>query len=389
MPNVPVTPFFLENFRALGPDGVTPRSRFANGEKIALAWDSNGTAFKVYAGQDNKPVTTTARSCTMPGRSDTTTFILEATVTGGSRSGTPQEGFETVTLYQALTVVVSNPDLTPSSLTAGTLTVAGASTLKGDASLGNASVGGALGVTGAASLKGGATASALTVQGASTFGGAATLGSASVSGALKVSGPTTLAAATAATITVQQQLAVLNPRQVFAPNSYTANVDGILTGQVGNGGSDPASRSVTWITGSTNTGLVAQATGGNVCQWRSGNDTYMASNPNAFALPVLRGTSFTVGVKQGNNNQVNAPTTFWYFPFGTTASVDVLSELEASSAGATIPPETGNAVYEWIVPDTAIADLLALLSQLLGTDLSEQAAERFAQAVRRLAGESV
>jgi hypothetical protein len=122
-----------------------------------LSWESNGTFFEIYEKANPNPIySDTKTSYDLKDEYQTdTTFFLKATK--------PRDGGDSDTLYETLTLTITDPALTPSSVVAsGDVTVGGAVTVTG-----------ALDVTGTTTLRDGA----------------------SVAGTLDVNGPTTLAAA--------------------------------------------------------------------------------------------------------------------------------------------------------------------------------------------------
>lgn len=120
--------FYIKNFcsTSADSDSPVPVSEFANGDKIRLSWESNGTAFCVYQKGKTEPVWsdkgTALKSCDLPGVSTDTTFILKATLSKGT---------ESPDLYEALTVTVSNPSLTPNKVdVSGPVTIASGNVLE-------------------------------------------------------------------------------------------------------------------------------------------------------------------------------------------------------------------------------------------------------------------
>lgn len=125
--------FFVRNLVATTLARQTvPCTEFPAGAPIQLAWESNGTYFQLFQDKQTEPVFSgSAKTCVLKnGVSRDTTFVLAASMTGSPGQDTPQGGYEPIYLYEALTVSVSNPTLTPASMAVtGALTVTGASTL--------------------------------------------------------------------------------------------------------------------------------------------------------------------------------------------------------------------------------------------------------------------
>ncbi|MET1110067.1 MAG: hypothetical protein ABWX67_00925 [Allosphingosinicella sp.] len=177
-------PFYLANFVATAAGSpLLPCTEFTNGAPVTLSWESNGGRYALWRKGETAPFWTGVETtfCFTGPATDTTYFLI----------ATSPDPDVTGPLYGALTLTISNPDLTPRSVTvAGKLRVKGATTLSGGASVASGltvSSGGAS-ITGDTTITGAATATALTV----TSGGAAITGNASASGTLTVGGNTTL-----------------------------------------------------------------------------------------------------------------------------------------------------------------------------------------------------
>ena len=179
-----LTPFFfLQNFVATTPSTpLVPALEFTKDSSIQLAWESNGSWFQLFAKGSTTPIYAgTQTSFTVTGGAATdTTYFLQASMTSDPSGDVG--GFEPIYLFDALTITITNPDLTPNSVAiAQTLQVAGATTLSGATTLaGSASVTGPLGVSGDATLAttslGDTTAATLTVNGDFSAAVNATLG---------------------------------------------------------------------------------------------------------------------------------------------------------------------------------------------------------------------
>lgn len=158
--------FYLKNFVATtGEDSTTPTTEFSKGAPIYLTWESNGTYFQLFA--KGKPVWQGSNTSVLlpDGVVADTTFVLVASMTGNPDQDSPQGGYEPIYLYEALTVAVLNPVLTPSSLTVTDQTTMNAATVTG-----------ALRVNGGSTLNGGVAVNGpLTVEGSTTLNGALTV----------------------------------------------------------------------------------------------------------------------------------------------------------------------------------------------------------------------
>ena len=332
--------FYLQNLVATAPASPTvPATEFANGADIQFAWESNGTFFQIYQKNVPQPIYAgTQTSFRLPGGvARDTTFFLVAMMSGNPSGDSPFGGYQPIYLYDALTVTISNPDLTPRNATVsgtlgvtgqtnlanahvgGTLGVTGQTTLantnvgalgvSGQTNLGNAAVSGTFGVTGQTNLANAIISGALTANGNSTLNAAQVNNSLTVSGATNLNGGLTAKNGPAS---------ILTGPQPINPGSYTARTDGLVIGVV----SWPSGYNnlcVCWITGST-PGLWVVATGGNQGAFSSGWDKWQTSNGNSFVFPVSKGNQWSVGVQQFDKNQVAAPTAFYWVPLGTAPS---------------------------------------------------------------------
>lgn len=334
---------YLNNFVATKAASPTvPCTQFGNGEAINFAWESNGTWFQLYKKHDTAPFYAGAAStCTLSGGVPTdTTFFLVAAMTGDPGQDQPSGGFETIYLYDALTITIGNPDLVAKSLlvnqnasvsgnlgVTGTATVSGQSALgavtastlnvSGGTSLSGTNVSGPLGVTGTTTLAAAAINAGLTLQGGATIGGGATISSgASVTGGLNASG----------------LISMFSGANSINPGSYAANTDGVVIGVVG-WPSDYSQLCFCWIFGSNGDGVSVYATGGNEGAFDNSWNKWQGSNGNTFTLPVRKGTSYSVSVQQGQHNQLSAPTAFYWVPFGTSPSGATFTKISDS-----VPP---------------------------------------------------
>jgi hypothetical protein len=381
--DVTVPAFFLDSFVATVPGTTSPVTEFGNGAAIALKWRSNGTSYTVYAAQDARPVYQgTAPAYVIPaGRTRNTTFILAAAVTGGPDSGTPNPAFETIYLYDALTVTIKNPDETPRSLTAGSMTVTGTAKLPADTTLGSATAG-ALTVTGQSDLKGGVTATGLTVTGKADLKGNTTLGSATVTGTLGVSGATTLAAATVGALTITSSVAMMAARTVSPGTWYTAGSDGLLIGTAWFP-SDAGKKCAAHIGGWSNVIGWVWATGGNYVVHRDAWGSTMWGNANSFTVPVRKNTQFAAAVSQVDNRDVDAPTAFMWVPFGLSPTLTELSPDEATALGLTFPepPASVTSAYD---PSTAIAEVTEVIREIAGGSLPGELEQELSRALLSL-----
>jgi hypothetical protein len=117
-----VTPqFYLQNLVAMVPTApAVPVMEFEQGAPVRLEWESNGTWFEVYVKGSPQPVCAgPAPSCDIPGGMTTdTTFFVVAQMTGDPSGDSPSGRFETISLYDSITLTVSNPALMPDTVKA-------------------------------------------------------------------------------------------------------------------------------------------------------------------------------------------------------------------------------------------------------------------------------
>ncbi len=386
--DIPTTPFYLRSFVATVPGSTTPVTEFGSGQDIQLSWDSSGTAFTVYAAKDPAPLYSGPDKTFVVkgGRVKATTFILVASVTGGPDSGVPYPDFETITLTDALTIEITNPALTPASVTAGTLSVTGNSTLQ-NVTATSAQVAGPLTVSGAATLSGGATVSGLTVDGASTLSGGVRADSAAITGALTAAS-SALGDASAASLSVANWVTMLNPKGIGAGN-YTPSSDGLVVGTVGWPGNSGQKCSAVAYGWTARVGNV-YATGGNDVMWTNGSSFWMWMVGGSFVLPVTRGAPFTIGVYQVSGGDVAAPVSFAWVPFGTSAALAEASDEDLAAAGYTgsyVPtPATEPEPFD---PDFAISEIVGVLGDAMDEPLDPADGERLTAALRALVTHAV
>lgn len=173
--------FYLRNFLARSASSPTvPRTRINAGDSIQLSWESNGSYFWLYDGENDTPrYEGTGTSWTVPSGTihNDTTFVLKASAADGTQQAVP-DGFETVEQYASLTITVKNPTLTGLTVT-GSITAESTLDLYGSLTArDNVSVGEALTVSQGLGVSGNITAwSELEVHGSLDARGNVTVGS--------------------------------------------------------------------------------------------------------------------------------------------------------------------------------------------------------------------
>jgi hypothetical protein len=370
----PVTGYLNNIMTTAAPPGPTdiPLSEFTAGQPVRLAWASNASSFAVYVGSATTPVWTGPDTSTVLSAGLTSDATL--TVVATSDLGV---------LIAGTTVVITNPALTPASVTAGILTATGLTKLAAVA-LANLSTA-SLGATGPATLAGGARASTLSATGGAVLRGRVTSSSAAVTGNLTVGGSAQLGAASMASLRLTNTASIMNPRSIGA-GSYVASSDGLVVGTVGWPNNAGLKCAAVAYGSSAGAGTV-YARGGNRVFWVSSNAKNFSSwmVGGSFLLPVRRGYGFTVGVYQVNGNDVAAPTSFAWVPFGTSASLRELSPDEAIAWGLdaiTLPPP-----WELSAPPvgTPVSQLMEVIAGILGDRLTPELRHRLRRAVLTLA----
>jgi hypothetical protein len=145
--------FVLGNFTASATSGDVnvPFGAVARNTPFRLSWQSNGNMFTLFTAQNAAPIYQGADTqfTLADGITSTTTFILQAETVGGPQSGSTASGFESIFLYDALTVVCTDADLTTNSIanattiqSVGDITTQGALSAAGAATVGSLQVNG-------------------------------------------------------------------------------------------------------------------------------------------------------------------------------------------------------------------------------------------------------
>jgi|GEM_PF-3263421 len=366
--------FYLQNFVATAPASPTvPATEFANGAAIQFSWESNGSFFQIYQKNVAQPIyagTQTTFRLT-GGVARDTTFFLVGMMSGNPTGDSPFGGYQPIYLYDALTVTISNPDLTPRSVAvSNNATVGGTLGVTGQTSLSNANVGGTLGVTGQTNL-GNANVGGLlsitgqtnmanaTVGGTLTANGQSNLKATNVAGSLSASGIATLSGG----LNVMGALSMLAGAQPVSPGSYAAKTDGFLLGYVAAPPNQSNKLCITWIYGWNSDGVSIATLGGNVGMFKPSNSwqKWQASNPQSFLIPVRKNTSWGMSVQNDGSNEVNAPTSFWWIPTGsaTIATFEEISEPEMK-----VP--VGSVSRVAAPKDEQVRQLVGVIEKILG-----------------------
>ncbi len=379
--DIQAVPFYLDSLVSRSPGGSAPVTDFAAGADIELAWDSNGTAFTLYAAKDARPLYTGAATSFVVkgGRTKSTTFVLVASVTGGPSTGSPFPGFQEITLTDALTVTISDPALTPSAVTAGTLTVSGATNLAA-ATAASVQVSGTLQASGLATLSGGVKTGPLSVSGGASLQGGATLDTATVTGAFAAANAN-LANVTASTLAVTNAVSMFNP-QPIAAGGHTSTTDGIVIGAC-NWPDNGSAKCTGVVWGWTAVSGYVCGTGGNTVAWADGSGSAMCGVGGSFALPVKAGVEFKLGANLAGD--IQAPTQFTWIPFGTNAKLTAASDEQLAAAGFAEPDFAPPSPPEPFDPDWAIAEIVSVFNEYAGVGITDEEEQRLTSALQVLA----
>jgi len=340
--------FYLKNFvstkKSATSDTNVPCGQFSNSEPIRLAWESNGTNFKVITSPDNKPIYDGPdTSVELPnGMTDTTTFMLIASVTGGEESGTPQPGYETVCLYDAVTVKITNPDLTPDSV---------------------------------------AVAKDMEVGGNQTVAGTSALHATTIKGALTVDGATALVGSLVANTGL---VSMMGSAQSVKQGSFVAKTDGFVVGSV----TYPSSaglKSSAVIYGSTD-GVYYWATGGNQVYYMAKGMKSCTSwiTPDSFTMPVRKGKSWSTKIWYCDGNKENPGVSFFWIPLGsdTGNTFEKVSESDADELQIKIPKPVQHSTN--VNAENAVEELVKVVEELFGKDTMLKSKDKFKKALLNL-----
>jgi hypothetical protein len=334
--------FYLQNFVATAPASPTvPATDFPNGADIVFSWESNGSYFQLYQKNISKPIyqgmqTTFKLS---GGVSRDTTFFLVAMMSGNPSGDSPSGNYQPIYLYDALTITISNPDLTPRSATiSANASVSGTLGVTGQTSLGNTNVSGTLGVTGQTTL-GNANLNNATVADTLSVTGETALANTKVGGMLSALSQTNLAKtdiAGLATLTggllgTGNFVSLFTGAQIIQPGKFTAKTDGFVIGTVMSPYGNNANKlCVCWIFGQTwgqPPDIYVYATGGNLVCFNSSGTRYQLPNNQSFLMPVRKGANWELGVGQDSSNQAPALVYFWWIPLGMDSSGQTFEKI--------------------------------------------------------------
>jgi len=319
--------FYLQNFVSTAPDKPTaPATEFANGADIQFGWESNGTFFEIFQKNVSKPIYagTKTNFRLSGGAARDTTFFLVAMMNGNPAGDQSSAGYEPIYLYDAVTVIISNPDLTPrSAAISGNASVDGTFGVKGQTALGNTNVGGTLGVNGQTNLGNASVGGILGVTGQTNLGSATVGGSLEVmgltylnnitnNGPLDVTGPTTLKGGLVGSAGF---VSMFTMAQKIWPGTFAAKTDGFVLGSVVAPAS-PGTFTLGYIAGENSDGAKLCATGGNIAVWDTAWTRHQGSHNESFTLPVRRGTTFTVSTAVVSGGQDVPTFNFWWVPVG-------------------------------------------------------------------------
>lgn len=313
--------FFLDNFIATGTGGGfnpnEPSGQFAKGQGIQLSWESNGSEFKIFTSGTQDPVYSGRdKTFSLPdGIDQTTTYILQAQVIGGPQTGAPGQTFENINLYESLTLVITNPDLTPSSVVAsGDISTSTNLSADGQTSTGTLNVN-STSITALQVSGGGTVSGQLTAGGAWVKGNLQVDENATITENLTLDGSLTAGEASFSMLTGHQVLLDSNENYIDGI-SYIPNTDGIVMGYCSYPENNYQATCVYWFF-IVSDEMTVGGVGGNTPGNSSVDNT---SNPATISLPVRNGHTFTIYSTPWQSNTTKVNVTFKFFPFGTGLS---------------------------------------------------------------------
>jgi len=376
--------FYLTNFVATQTGSPTvPCTQFTNGTAINLLWESNGTWFQVYKKGDTAPFYAgAATTCTLSsGVATDTTFFLVASMTGNPSQDQPSGGYQAIYLYDALTVTITNPDLTPKTVgttgnvTVGAnLTVTGTAQVTGQSTLGSVGASG-LNVTGTTTLAGATVNGPLTVNNATT-----TLAAALINAGLTLQGGATITGGLTAT---GSPVAMISGASAINPGNYSAGTDGFCVGWVASPGTPYNNACSCQLWASNSDGVQVQATGGNTGLFNSDWTKCAWINNQSLILPVRKGTTWSCGANQAGGAQANASYQFYWVPVGTPATGATFQRLGEALMPPNIVPST--LVQRISLPkDQFVDELINVIGLLAPKPIPSDIRERLVNVLRKL-----
>jgi hypothetical protein len=391
--------FYLTNLVATTPSSPTvPTTDFANGAPIRFAWESNGSYFQLFMKDQTTPIYSgTATTCTLPGISRDTTFVLAASMTGAPGQDIPQGGYQPIYLYDSLSITVSNPVLTPTSVnvattlgvtgtstlgvtTTGALTSAGA-TVTGSLQAGSLSTSGTLNA-------GQATLGQATVNGSLTVNSGSTLSGATVNGTLNGTGSASLTNLTVRGLTgtggrvalvgqgtMLAQGTTVNNTQIYAQTDGFA-IANVLT--PGNNGKSSFAYGMLYVVGTW-----FQVLGGTVGSFGSSWSYVMNNNPNAITIPIKAGTYWQYAGANAGGNQLNSAIQIWWFPMGGSSSTEQTFRYVSQEEAELVPPPPVPDFNALISEDQeAAVAFVERLAAALDAELAEEVRDELARLLR-------
>lgn len=375
--------FYLKNFVATTPAAPTvPVTLFANGDAIRFSWESSGNYFTVYEKGSPTPIYagTTPHFLLKGGSNVDSTFFLVA-----SASGEAGGGFEPIQLYDALTVTISNPDLTPKSVvSSGNITTAGALISRG-----NATIGGALDVKANSTQTNGSFSGTLGVAGVTS------LKNTNINGSLNVTGASSLVnLALSGTLSTTGQVGMFGSAMSIKPGSHAAaTTDGFVIGVINSPGATKGI-SMGWIYGQSG-GVTMGAYGGNVLAYvkqHGSKTTYnVASHPGSFQLPVKKGNPLTISANISAGNDANPTYSFYWVPIGSDTAKSINRLGDADDIGASFGLSTAQ-ISSLDIDDGEqqnIDDLMELMQELFGENLNVEKKIKLRAIIKRLVFQEV
>lgn len=363
--------------------------------KVRLYWNASASDVKAVTvlqstldGQKSFPTDKLGEWDTMNPLQTDTVFTVQL-VTTATPGGVPLVASLTTT------VAVHKPVLAATSITVdGTSNLGGAVTAPSiavsDVTASRSIATADLSSTGAATFKGGAvnvgtlSTDILKTSASAQIGSTMSVAAlATLFGGLSVTGPSTLTGSLDVTGTVKfpgslepaGSVAIFSKVRTIAPAVYKAPSDALVMGYCSSPGVDNKA-CVSYVTGSTD-GMKVTAVGGNIGGFKSNWDKVQSPNHGSFLMPVRRGAEFTISTENHKDNEVNAPTVFYWIPLGA----DVAPQWLRNAEPQLIPTRVRRVADS---KRNLIGELADIIEALAGRPIPDSVRTRFRELLVRL-----
>jgi hypothetical protein len=372
--------FYVSNFAASAP-------MVKNGDQVTLTWAGSDLAKYTMFFDTAAVDVTNVRSWLSGKLRHTTTFALQARV--------QYEG-ETLDTYLYVTVIVSDPDFT-----ATTLRVLQASTLEGATQVGvslkvtgdttlanvtgkNITANEGLTVSGNTSVKS-VNAASLTVDGDGK------IGNLTANNSLVVNGSSTLNnVVVKGPFNAYSSFSALKSGVLLASGTsiqakyFTAKTDGFIVSYTGY--PDNISKMSNVIAQLYSAGIWLQNLGGSTGTFGAAWSDTMVANPNSMCIPVAAGTTGGYGGYQMDKNQLDSTMWFYWFALGTAPMGENTFEMLDSAEGEEPPPPRISQMprENSAERESAAYDFVARLESAFGKEVSEELKHELAAMLSKL-----